>query len=150
MLRYYHVVGQKQEQDVLVYEMPDHPQWMAGAEVTDDGKYIILTISEGCDPVNRLYYVPFDAAAGIPKPVDFIKVVDNFDAQYDYIANDGPVFTFKTNLGAPKYKLIRADISVDADKLSWTDVVAESENVLEWWVDVPGPSERTRHAHVEG
>jgi len=80
--RYYHKIGEKQADDVLVYEMPEHPQWMAAAEVTDDGKYIILTISEGCDPVNRLYYVPFDETTGIPAPQDFIKIVDNFDAQY--------------------------------------------------------------------
>ena len=28
----------------------------SGAEVTDDGQYLVLTVCEGCDPVNRLYY----------------------------------------------------------------------------------------------
>jgi len=34
----YHVLGTPQDQDVLVYAMPDQPQWMCGAEVTDDGR----------------------------------------------------------------------------------------------------------------
>ena len=40
----------------MVAEFPDHPKWMAHAEVTDCGRYAIITISEGCDPVNKLYY----------------------------------------------------------------------------------------------
>ena len=41
----------------------------------------------------------------------FVKVVDNFDAEYEYITNEGSVFTFKTNLEAPKYKLINIDFN---------------------------------------
>ena len=40
-------------------------------------------------------------------------MIDNFDAGYSYVANSGNVFTFKTNLNAPNYKLIRADLSKD-------------------------------------
>lgn len=34
----YHVVGQPQSQDVVVLADPQHPLWMFGAEVTDDGR----------------------------------------------------------------------------------------------------------------
>ncbi len=37
--------------------------------------------------------------------------MDNFNAQYDYLANNGTVFTFKTNLDAPRYRIIAADIA---------------------------------------
>ena len=40
-----------------------------------------------------------------------IKVVDNFDAEYQYITNEKTVFTFKTNLNAPTYRLINIDFS---------------------------------------
>lgn len=39
----------------------------------------------------------------------YVKLVDNFDAEYEYIANDGTLFTFKTNLKSPNYKLINID-----------------------------------------
>jgi hypothetical protein len=34
----YHVLGQPQSQDVVVLADPEHPLWMFGAEVTDDGR----------------------------------------------------------------------------------------------------------------
>ena len=46
-----------------------------------------------------------------------------------YITNEESVFTFKTNLNAPKYKLVRVDLN-DAN-LEWKDLIAEKEDVLE-------------------
>ena len=34
---WYHVVGMPQEQDRFIYAIPEEPEWMIGAEVTDDG-----------------------------------------------------------------------------------------------------------------
>ena len=34
----YHVVGQPQSKDAIVWACPEHPAWMLGAEVTDDGR----------------------------------------------------------------------------------------------------------------
>jgi hypothetical protein len=33
-----------------------------------------------------------------------VKLVDNFDASYSYVANEGTVFYFQTNLNAPRYR----------------------------------------------
>ncbi|XP_035660447.1 prolyl endopeptidase-like isoform X3 [Branchiostoma floridae] len=130
---YYHVIGTDQSEDVLCGEFPDHPKWMPGAEVSDDGRYVILAIREGCDPVNRLYYcdlqtVDYKVTGILP----WVKVADNFDAEYEYIANEGTLFTFKTNLNAPRYKLINIDFS-KPEMDQWTDLVPESEtDVMEW------------------
>ena len=59
----------------------------------------------------------------------FVKLVDDFDAQYHEIANDDTLFTFLTNKDAPKYKLVRVDLK---DPTIWTDVIQEAEkDVLE-------------------
>jgi prolyl oligopeptidase len=59
----------------------------------------------------------------------FIKLNDNFDAQYQHIANDDTVFTFLTNKDAPKYKVVRVDLKEPG---SWIDVVPEyGKDVLE-------------------
>jgi prolyl oligopeptidase len=40
-----------------------------------------------------------------------VKLVDNWEAQYEYITNEGTLFWFKTNLKAPKNKLITIDLT---------------------------------------
>ncbi|GFY95818.1 prolyl oligopeptidase family protein [Actinidia rufa] len=53
---YYHFLGTNQSEDILCWTDPDHPKHTVSASVTDDGKYILLYISQNCDPVNKLYY----------------------------------------------------------------------------------------------
>lgn len=60
-----------------------------------------------------------------------MKLVDNFDASWDYVANDGQAFTFKTNLDAPRYRVVRADLgqaagsSSSSSPASWPDVIPQ-------------------------
>lgn len=136
---FYHRLGTDQSEDVMVAEFPDNPKWMIGAEVSDCGRYLVICIREGCDPVNRLYFTDLEALPnGITGLLPYVKVVDNFDAEYEYITNEGTVFTFKTNLKSPNYKLINIDFSsYEMDK--WTTLVEEhNKNVLEWAACVHG------------
>lgn len=99
-------------------------------------QYVTLAISEGCDPVNKLYYCDLsapsgglDAPNGSKNMLPFVKLVDNFEARYDVVANNDTEFTFLTNKESPRYKLVRVDISKPE---IWTDVLAEDQSqVLE-------------------
>lgn len=130
---YYHVIGDKQADDILVAETPEHPKWMIHAEVSDDGEYIILVVSEGCDPVNQLYFCDFKYLNyKITGLLPFVKIVDNFKAEYSYVTNTGSLFTFKTNLDAPKYKLINIDFN-NYSQENWSTLVEEhTQDVLQW------------------
>ena len=66
-------MGQPQSDDVFLYAIPEHPTWMIGVEVSDDGKYCLISIEEGCDPLNRLYYVDLTRIQG--KMANFAKQV---------------------------------------------------------------------------
>ncbi|XP_056620218.1 prolyl endopeptidase [Triplophysa dalaica] len=124
---YYHVLGTPQSQDVLCAEFPDEPKWMSGAEVSDDGRFVLLSIREGCDPVNRLWYCDLNAVPqGITDLLPWVKLIDNFDAEYEYITNEGTVFTFKTNLDAPQYRLINIDFDQPATS-QWKELIPQHE-----------------------
>ncbi|XP_028820544.1 prolyl endopeptidase isoform X1 [Denticeps clupeoides] len=128
---YYHVIGTSQSEDILVAEFPDHPKWHSGVTVSDDGRYAVLSITEGCEPVNQLWYCDLLALPnGISGLLPWVKLVENFEAQYSYITNEGGIFTFRTNLDAPRYRVINVDLQ-KPDPASWkTFIPQHSKDVL--------------------
>ncbi|KAJ3681935.1 hypothetical protein LUZ60_014508 [Juncus effusus] len=133
---FYHFLGTDQSDDILCWKDPENPKYGWNANVTDDGKYVLLYAYTGCDPSNKLYYCDLTSlSSGLEgfkntnTLLPFIKFIDNFDASYHYIANDGTQFIFVTNKNASKNKLVRVDFSQPD---SWEVVVREDEkNVLE-------------------
>ena len=100
-----HRLGQPQSDDNLVYARPDQPDWGFEAEVTDDGRYLVLTIWQGTDIRNRLFYQ--DLQAGGP----VVELIPNLEAAYIFINNDGPLFYLRTDLEAPHGRLVALDIT---------------------------------------
>uniref|UniRef100_A0A3Q0SDY6 Prolyl endopeptidase n=1 Tax=Amphilophus citrinellus TaxID=61819 RepID=A0A3Q0SDY6_AMPCI len=124
---YYHVIGTNQSEDILVAEFPDHPKWHSAVTISDDGRYAVLSITEGCEPVNQLWYCDLQQLSdGIKGLLPWVKLVDNFDAQYSYVTNEGTVFTFRSNLDAPRYCLINIDIE-KADRQHWITLIPQHD-----------------------
>ncbi|QEH36249.1 Prolyl endopeptidase precursor [Aquisphaera giovannonii] len=128
---YYHKLGTPQSADRLVWEDPEHKEWRAGATVTDDGAYLILTLGKGTDAKHRVLFRPYKDADAKP-----VHLVGDFDSEYSFIDNGGPVFWFQTNKDAPRGKVVAIDTR-NPGPAHWADVVPESAQTLES-VDVVG------------
>ena len=122
---YFHKLGTDQASDTLVYERKDQKEWGFGGDVTDDGRYLVVTIWQGTEPKNRTYYKDLKDPNAKVTPL-----LDDFDAEYEFIDNDGPVFWFRTDNGAPRYRVIAVDIRKPA-KANWKTVVAETGDTLD-------------------
>ncbi len=59
----------------------------------------------------------------------FVELLNDFDASYDMIGNDGPVFWFQTDLNAPRGKVIAIDTRNPA-RANWKDVIPQSDATL--------------------
>jgi prolyl oligopeptidase len=121
---YYHRIGAPQSEDVLVYRRPDHPEWIFGNEVTEDGRYLIISIRKGTDAKNRLVYKDLAEPYGMPT-----DLIDSFDNEYSFVGNDGPVFFFKTDFKAPKQRVISIDIRKPRQD-HWKEIIRESQDTL--------------------
>jgi prolyl oligopeptidase len=121
---YYHRLGTPQSEDKLIYHRPDHKDWNFYGGVTDDGRYLIITASQGTDPKNRVLYQDLQQP---DSPV--IELLMDFDADYSFIDNDGPVFWFKTDLNAPRHRLIAIDIR-KPERANWKEIIPEAQETL--------------------
>jgi prolyl oligopeptidase len=121
---YFHRLGTEQSADTLIYERPDKPDWSFGGGVTDDGRFLVISIGEGTDPRNRVYYKDLSEA-----DASIVPLLDDFDADYSLIDNRGPVFYFRTDKDASKYRVIAMDIRQPAPK-HWREIIPQSTNTL--------------------
>ena len=122
---YYHRIGTSQSDDALIYDRPDKKEWGFGGGVTEDDRYLIINVSEGTDRRNRVYYKDLQLKTG-----QVIKLLDDFDASYSFIENDGPVFYFQTDLDAPRGRVIAIDTR-KPERRNWKEFIPQAAESLQ-------------------
>lgn len=123
---FFHRVGTPQAEDVLVWEDTQNKDWRASAAQTDDGRFLIVTIGKGTDDKYRLLFKDLYKRDARP-PQHFLG---DFDADYTFIDNDGPLFYFRTNKDAPRGKVIAVDV-FNPEPANWKTIIPEAEETLE-------------------
>ena len=121
---FFHRVGSPQSDDKLIYKRPDEPKWGFQSEVTEDGRYLIVTVWKGTDDKYRVLHK--DLSKG---DAELVELIDNFDQEYTFIGNDGTVFYFKTDLKASRKRVIAIDIAKPNPE-NWREVIPESRDTL--------------------
>lgn len=122
---YYHRLGTPQAEDTLVYERPDQKEWGFDAGVSEDGRYLLLHVWAGTDPKNRVFYRDLQDPAG-----KVVELLNEFDAGYVFLGNDGPVFWFRTDLDATRGRVIAIDTRNPA-RSAWKELIPQSADTLE-------------------
>ena len=102
---YFHALGTAQDADTLVFEKKDQPDWGFGADVTEDGRFVLVYQSEGTRPENRIFVKDLAKPSG-----EFRPFLDKFDAEYGVVGNDGDRFYVVTNKNAPRRRVVAIDL----------------------------------------
>ncbi len=130
---YWHTLGTPQSADRLVFERPEAKELSFSPFTTDDGRYVVLNVWHGTDARNRIYYRSMlsntDNEATNATP--FIRLLDEADASYALIGNDGPLFYIRTNLNAPHGRIVAID-TAHPERTRWQQLVAEQEDVIDF------------------
>ena len=119
---YFHRLGTPQSEDRLVYATPDRPRLSHGAEVSDDGRWLIVYSSEGTDARYEINLIDLTQPAAEPR-----AIVTGFENDWTYLGNRGDTFYWQTNKDAPRQRIVAMDLS-EPDALS--EIVPEDEATL--------------------
>ena len=121
---YFHKLGTAQSEDQLIYEQPEDKELMFSSMISDDEKYLCLHVYQGTASENRVYIKRLDSNE------EFIRLLDDQDAGYNYITNEENIFYFQTDLDSPNGKIIAIDIDLPG-KENWQVIVPEQKDVID-------------------
>jgi prolyl oligopeptidase len=125
MKLFYHRVGTPQSADVVVWYEREHPDWGYAGSVTEDGRYLVITVWKGTARRHRILVKDLQEPYAAPA-----VLVNEFENEYSFIGNDGPTFYFQTDFQAPRRRLIAVDLRKPA-KDEWRDVVPQAKSAIE-------------------
>jgi prolyl oligopeptidase len=122
---YFHKLNTPQSADQVIYDGgAQNPQRRAGASLTEDEKYLIISTSVSTTG-NELYVKDLSN----PKST-LVPVVTNFDNNHSVIDNDGSRLIIRTNLNAPNGRIVEADVSKPTVD-NWKDIIPEAEHTIQ-------------------
>lgn len=121
---YYHRLGDPQSADRLIYERPDQKEWGFSPTITEDGKYLLISVWRSTELKNLVFYQDLSQDNS---PI--IELISEFEDSYQFIGNQGSIFWFITNWQAPKWRVIAIDIN-HPEQENWQEIIPESNDVI--------------------
>ncbi len=122
---YFHTIGTSQDEDPLVLERRDRPEWYLYGHATDDGRYLIITADDGKVIENAIFFKDLRTPG---QPI--VELLNRFDARYTFVGNDGPTFWVWTDLDAPRGRLVAIDTR-HPERERWRDVIHQTDDALQ-------------------
>jgi prolyl oligopeptidase len=122
---FFHKLGTPQSQDRQIYVRADDADWYVRGQVTDDGRYLIITAHHGTDVKNTLLVADLSASDSAVKPI-----IAEPNANYTFIGNVGSTLYVQTDDGAPRFRVIAIDVA-RPERAHWRPIVPESKDTLD-------------------
>ena len=118
---WYHAIGSHQNDDVLVYERPDQPEWNFTATASDDGRWLVIAAGKGSSPERAVFVQDLAKPGAKPEPL-----LSRMDAAYDFVDVVDDTFYFVTDRGAPRKRLVAVSRARPEEK-DWREVIPEAK-----------------------
>lgn len=125
----FHRIGTAQSEDRVVYATPDRPKLGHSAQVTHDGRWVVITSAEGTDEKYELHAIPLNTKKGQVQTWAVKPLVEGLEFDWQLIEGIGNTLYFVTNKDAPKLRVVKMDLSdlVSVTYYKCNDGVAHGE-----------------------
>lgn len=119
---YFHKLGTAQAGDRLVYSTPADPKFSHYVQVSDDGRWLVISTSLAGDE-NDVHVI--DLRKPGSKPVAVFTGLEN---QWSYVGNRGSQFFFSTDKDAPMKRVVSVQLAKPA---AVATVIPEAKQALD-------------------
>ncbi len=120
----FHRLGTPQAADELVFATPEEPEWLPHQAVSDDGRFLLISVQKGTRPQNQLYVLDLeDPKAGTQ------ALVADFATRATPITNVGDTFYLLTDHLADRQRIIAVDLARPG-RDNWREVIPETDDSL--------------------
>ncbi|CAF5035250.1 unnamed protein product [Rotaria sp. Silwood1] len=125
---YFHRLGTPRSSDICLARCTDDlDEHFFSVATSDDGQYLIASISKGTLNENKLWFLPLTKSSdSIVEQPNWSKLIDNMDFVYDFVTSYEDLLYLKTNAQAEKFRLITINTKTKEIK----EIISEDKNDL--------------------
>jgi prolyl oligopeptidase len=121
---FFHPLGRRQADDALVFAAPEEAEWIPHAAVTDDGRFVVISIGRGTFPEQQLHVLDLeDSASG------WQALVADFASKAVLVTNVAQTFYLLTDFEADLQRVVAVDLE-RAGRENWREVIPEADDPL--------------------
>ena len=121
---HFHKMGTPQSADRAIYQVTDHPRRVPGASVSDDGRWLFVSLFDGYR-ANGVDVIDLRDPAAAAR-----RLFGEWDARYDIIGSEGDTAYVQTTNAAPRGRIIAVDLK-DPTPARWRELVPQQDIALD-------------------
>ena len=120
---YFHRLGTPQSEDRLVYATPDQPSYGHSAQLSDDGRWLVITTTQGTDDRYEMSVLDLQRPQAGVRPI-----VAGLEHKWELVGNEGSRLIFLTDKDAPRGRIVALDA---VRRIGPVELVPEREATLQ-------------------
>jgi prolyl oligopeptidase len=121
---FYHKLGTKQSEDLLIFGGSEKPRRYIGGYVTEDERFLIISAATSTNG-NELYVKDLGEIDG-----KITNLVADFNNNNDVVHSEGNTLYILTDMGAPNMRLVKTEYLKDKGFSEWSNVIPETKMPL--------------------
>ena len=121
---FFHRIGTSQAEDELVFARLDQPDWLPWAQVSDDGRHLIISVSAGTAPQAQLHVLDLTEPGAA-----MTTLIGDFESTAEVVTTVGTTFYLVTDYQAERKRLVAVRVD-DPAREHWREVIAETGDTL--------------------
>ncbi|MEY3053128.1 MAG: hypothetical protein RLY31_2913 [Bacteroidota bacterium] len=120
---YYHRLGTDQAEDQLVFRDDSNPTYYHFGDVTEDGRYLVITQAPGTDGYATLY-------KDLENDGPVVTLFPGYANKNSVVHSLGDRFLVLSDIDAPNYRLLEVDLA-NPEPAAWKEIIPTSGNLLQ-------------------